>query len=166
MKKNLLLFTIFIATYTQAQQEIKVDIAKALILKTVELSYENYFADQTSFGTSVFYNFEDKKEDFSYNEQFMLTPYIRHYFTTGENWNYFGEVFFAYNTGNREIELNGASNTYKKYSDGALGIAGGSKYISSGGLVIDIYIGLGRNLFSADSYPIVPRAGLNVGWRF
>ena len=42
----------------------------------------------------------------------------------------------------------------------------GTKYISKSGLIIDAYAGLGRNLFGTDSPTIVPRAGLNVGWRF
>jgi hypothetical protein len=40
------------------------------------------------------------------------------------------------------------------------------KYIAKGGLVIDVFGGLGRNLFSSDSPVIVPRLGLNIGWRF
>jgi hypothetical protein len=40
------------------------------------------------------------------------------------------------------------------------------KYIATGGLVIDVYGGLGRNLFGSDSAILVPRIGLNLGWRF
>jgi len=166
MKKILLLITILFTSINYAQQEFKIDIADALILKTVELSYENYITEQTSFGGSVLYSFEKKTSDFRYNEQFMLTPYVRHYFTTNENWNLFGEGFIGVSTGYKETEIDNASNTFEKYSDGALGIAVGSKYISSGGLVIDVYGGLGRNLFSSNSPVIVPRVGVNVGWRF
>ena len=59
------------------------------------------------------------------------------------------------------------SNNYDiKYTDGALGLAVGMKYIATGRLVIDVYGGLGRNLFGSDSAILVPRIGLNLGWRF
>jgi len=166
MKKIIFVFIVFISSYNYAQQELKLDIADAIILKTIEFSYENYITDQTSFGASILYSFEEKKSDFRYNEQFMFTPYVRHYFTAYENWNLFGEGFLGISTGYKEIELDDAQNIYEDYSDGALGIAFGTKYVAKGGLVIDIYGGLGRNLFSSNSPVIVPRIGVNVGWRF
>jgi len=42
----------------------------------------------------------------------------------------------------------------------------GTKYVSTGGLIIDAYAGVGRNLFGSDSPVLVPRVGVNVGWRF
>ena len=56
--------------------------------------------------------------------------------------------------------------TEESYTDGALGVAVGSKYISKGGFVVDIYAGAGRNLFSDNSPAVVPRVGLNLGYRF
>ena len=44
--------------------------------------------------------------------------------------------------------------------------ASGTKYVSTGGLIIDAYAGVGRNLFGSDSPVLVPRVGVNVGWRF
>ena len=166
MKKILLIITVFITSFAYSQQEIKVDIANALVLKTLEISYEHYISDQSSVGLSALFSFEKKSSDFRYNEEKMITPYFRHYFTIDRNWNLFGEGFFGISSGYKEIEMNGAPNTYESYSDGALGIAVGTKYVSEGGLVIDIYGGIGRNLFSSNSPILVPRLGVNVGWRF
>ncbi|MGB0880603.1 MAG: DUF3575 domain-containing protein [Polaribacter sp.] len=163
MKKTLLIITLFISSFSYAQQEVKLNIGNALIIKTLEVSYEYYVSDQSSVGVSALYSFEKRTSDFRYNEDKMITPYFRHYFTTDRMWNFFGEAFFGINTGHSEV---GDTGAYEKFSDGALGVSVGSKYISRGGLVIDVYGGLGRNLFTSNSPIIVPRVGINVGWGF
>ena len=71
------------------------------------------------------------------------------------------------NTGERKTIIAGTNNyEYKDYTDGALGLAFGSKYVSPGGFVLDIYGGLGRNLFTSESRSVVPRVGINLGYRF
>ncbi|WP_439132110.1 DUF3575 domain-containing protein [Polaribacter sp.] len=167
MKKIILLFTLFTSSLVFSQQEIKLDIADALVIRSLEFSYENYINDESSFGVSALFNLAKQDISFRYNENLMITPYYRHYFTSEYNWNFFGEGFFGINSGKKEItNLGGSSFTYEKYTDAALGIAVGTKYVAKGGLVIDIYGGLGRNLFGSDSPVLVPRIGLNVGWRF
>lgn len=166
MKKVILAAVIFISSFANAQQEIKLDVADALVMKTIEVSYEYYLSEQSSVGISALFNFEKKSSDFRYNENEMFTPYFRHYFTTNRNWNHFGEIFLGINSGESAIEAGGKTIEYKKYTDGALGIAVGSKYVSNGGLVVGAYAGLGRNMFSSDSYSVVPRVGINVGYRF
>lgn len=166
MKKILFLAVIAISSFSYAQKEIKLDVADALVIKTLELSYEHYIGEQSSVGLSALFSFEEKTADFRYNEYQMFTPYFRHYFTTEKTWNLFGELFLGINSGYKEIEVDGGPNSYKNYSDGAFGIAVGSKYISESGLTVDIHGGVGRNLFGSDSPLLVPRIGLNVGWRF
>lgn len=165
MKKIILIFTLLASTLTFSQREIKLDIADALVIRSLEFSYENYLTEDSSFGLSALFNLAKQDIDFRYNENVMITPYYRHYFTTNEQWNFFGEGFLGINSGKKESIKD--SGTYDvKYTDGALGVAVGSKYIASGGLVIDVYAGLGRNLFGSNSPVIVPRFGLNIGWRF
>ncbi|MHC9088997.1 MULTISPECIES: DUF3575 domain-containing protein [Tenacibaculum] len=167
MKKIVLAAVVFVSSLTYAQQEVKVDLLDALAFKTLEVSYEYYTTDRSSVGISALFNFEKKSADFRYNEERMFTPFFRHYFTNNSNWNYFGEVFMGINTGEREIEVEGSTvKQYKEYTDGALGLAFGSKYVSSGGFVLDVYGGLGRNLFTSEARSIVPRVGINLGYRF
>ncbi|MDC1519294.1 hypothetical protein N8439_00565 [Polaribacter sp.] len=40
MKKILLIFTLLVSTIALAQQEVKLNIANALILKTIDASYD------------------------------------------------------------------------------------------------------------------------------
>ena len=165
MKKIVLVFCLLISSLVYSQQEIKLDIADALIIKSLDFSYENYLTEDSSFGVSVLINLEKQDVDFRYNENMMVTPYYRHYFTTNMQWNFFGEGFFGINSGKTE-SIKGSNVYDTKFTDGALGIAVGTKYVSNGGLVIDLYGGLGRNLFGTNSPIIVPRVGLNIGWRF
>ncbi|HAO15077.1 MAG TPA: hypothetical protein DDE71_05910 [Tenacibaculum sp.] len=162
MKKIIIAFLLFTGAFVNAQQEIKVDLADAIIFKTLELSYEHYISDQSSVGISALFNFEKQNADFRYNENEVFTPYFRHYFTSSRNWNHFGEVFLAINSGKKELD----NSFLREYTDGAIGIAVGSKYISNGGFIIGTYAGLGRNLFTSESYAVVPRVGINVGYRF
>ncbi|ARV15432.1 hypothetical protein [Polaribacter sp. SA4-12] len=167
MKKLFLAFGILISSLAYSQQEIKLDIADALIIRSIEFSYENYLTEDSSFGISALFNLAKQDITFRYNENTMITPYYRHYFSTNEQWNFFGEGFIGINSGKTEVtNLGGSGVSYKKYTDGALGVAVGTKYVASGGLIIDLYAGVGRNLFGTDSPILVPRLGLNVGWRF
>jgi hypothetical protein len=107
----------------------------------------------------------EQEADFRYNENIMITPYFRHYFTADQPWNFFGEGFIGINAGKKVI-VKQFNEVNIEYIDAALGVAVGSKYTSKGGLIIDIYAGVGRNLFLSDSPVIVPRGGVNVGWKF
>jgi hypothetical protein len=165
MKKIILLFAVCLGSFGYAQQELKLDIADALVVKSLEFSYEKYLTDESSFGISAQFNLAKQSADFRYNENVMITPYYRHYFSTNEQWNFFGEGFLGINSGKKESIKD--SDIYDtKYTDGALGVAVGTKYVASGGLVIDLYAGVGRNLFGSNSPVLVPRVGLNIGWRF
>jgi hypothetical protein len=95
----------------------------------------------------------------------VIIPSYRHYFTTNEQWNFFGEVFLGINSGKIE-SVKGSEDYDVKYTDGALGFAVGAKHIASGGLVIDFCGGVGPNLFGSNSPILFPRVGLNIGWRF
>lgn len=167
MKKIVIIVVLFASSFVQAQRnshEVSVDLADALIMKTLEVSYEYYLSEQSSVGLSGLFNFEKKSSDFRYNEKQMITPFFRHYFSNTRNWNYFGEIFFGINSGEKENKE--TPSKYIEYTDGALGISIGSKYISNGGFVVGALAGIGRNMFSGNSPVFVPRIGLNVGYRF
>ena len=165
MKKLILIFSLFISSLGIAQQEVKIDIADALVIRSLEFSYENYMNAESSLGVSVLFNLEDQAVDFRYNENTMITPYFRNYFTLDAQWNIFGEAFLSVNSGKISVET-ADNSVLQKYTDTALGIAVGTKYIAESGLIIDAYVGAGRNLFVSIGPIVVPRAGLNIGWRF
>lgn len=163
MKKVVIIFGLLISSLGFSQQELKLDIADALVIRGLEFSYEKYISVENSFGISALFNLADQETAFRYNENMMITPYFRHYFSADVQWNFFGEGFLGVNFGKTNST---GSDVLQNYTDAALGVAVGTKYISKGGLIIDAYAGIGRNLFGTDSPALVPRAGLNVGWRF
>lgn len=165
MKKTIIVFCLLVSSLSFAQQEFKLDIADALALRSLEFSYETYLSDENSFGISALFNLAEQDASFRYNENFLITPYFRHYFTYEAKWNFFAEGFMGLNSGKKESEKD-SNNFDLKYTDAALGVAVGTKYVATGGLLIDAYVGVGRNLFGSNSPVLVPRVGLNVGWRF
>ena len=94
MKKIVLFVLTFAPCMCFAQEEFKVTITDALALKTLSISYEHYATEQTSIGISGLFNFEGKNSDFRYNEDYMYTAFVRHYFSPQNVWNFFGELFF------------------------------------------------------------------------
>lgn len=158
MKKIVALVFFITSGFLVAQNEVKLDVGDALVMKTLDVSFEHYLTEQTSVGASALFNFEKENADFRYNENTMISSFVRHYFTAENTWNWFGELFISYNSGEK--------NNTSDYSDGAIGIGFGYKYISAGGFTVDFHVGAGRNLFSEDSPAIVPRAGVNVGFQF
>jgi len=165
MKKIVLLCSLLVSCFGFSQQEIKLNIANALVMRSLDISYEKQLSIENSFGISMLFNLVEQEKDFRYNENMMITPYFRHYFSAELQWNFFGEVFVGINSGKKETVEN-SNNFNLEYTDAALGIAVGTKYTSKGGLIIDIYGGIGRNLFLSDSPVLVPRGGLNIGWKF
>jgi hypothetical protein len=165
MKKIILLCSLLVSSFGFSQQELKLNISNALVIRSLDVSYERQLSMENSFGISMLFNLVEQEKDFRYNENIMITPYFRHYFSTELQWNFFGEVFIGINSGKKETVEN-SNNFNLEYTDAALGIAVGTKYTSKGGLIIDIYAGIGRNLFLSDSPVLVPRGGLNIGWKF
>lgn len=165
MKKIVLICSFLVSSFGFSQHELKLNIANALVIRSLDVSYEKQISSENSFGISALFNLVEQKTDFRYNENIMITPYFRHYFTADQQWNFFGEVFIGVNSGKKET-VESSNNFNLEYTDAALGIAVGTKYTSKSGLIIDIYAGVGRNLFLSDSPIIVPRGGLNIGWKF
>ncbi len=171
MKRILILF-VFTGTFVQAQQEARLDILDALVMKSLEVSYEAYLNNETSLGASLFYNFSKDNAKFRYNEDLMITPYFRYYLpisssSLSSDFKFFGELFLGINKGNKKVNIE--DEDVKKtvsYTDGALGIGGGLKYVSEQNFVFDAHAGIGRNLFSEKSPAIVPKIGVSIGYRF
>jgi len=167
MKKILVVLIVFIGSFTaKAQQEVSIDLGDAIIMKTLEISYEYYLGEQSAVGMSALFNFNGETADLNYNENTMFTPFYRHYFLANGSINYFGEVFLGVNSGKEEGDDDDVNAIDVKYTDAALGLSVGAKYVTDGGLMLSALAGLGRNMFTGDSPELVPRIGVNIGYRF
>ncbi len=78
MKKLLSITLLFLSLSVFSQQELRFDIADALALRSLDITYEYSISEQTSIGVSALFNFEGRNSDFRYNEDQMITPFFRH----------------------------------------------------------------------------------------
>lgn len=170
MKKTiaLILFALVFKTTSAQTNEIKIDVFDVLALLALDVTYEHQLNPESSIGVSALFNFAKPETSFRYNEEFTLSPYYRQLLFTRGNIGYFGEFFGALNTGDKDVDTNqldpGESATY---TDFALGLSFGGKYVSPNGFVADLHLGIGRNLFNTNYSPgIVPRVGISIGKQF
>lgn len=166
MKKYIIVaLLILIGISVNAQKhEVKLDIFDLIAFKALDGTYQYILNEESAVGISFFASLADKKNIFNYREDFTVTPFYRQYFPVGALENVFVEGFFAINTGTGTSD-DGFRQV--NYTDGAFGLAGGKSFISPRGFVLDLYVGLGRNLFESEGAPnLVPRIGINTGFRF
>ncbi len=159
MKRILVLLVVAFSTMTYAQkgkQEASLDVINAIVMKTLQVTYEYNILETSTIGMSALINFAGEDSDLAYNEKTMFTPFFRHYLGGSSPINYFGEVFLGINSGEKDTN---------SYTDVALGVSAGLKYISDGGITISALGGIGRN-FGDNSYVIVPRTFIGVGYQF
>lgn len=184
MKKIITFTLLFIATSTFAQEvtkkekshELKLDAFNTLIFKSLNGSYEFLIDDESSVGLSVLINLNDDNSDGpDYSETLAITPYYRRFFSSKYAWGFFLEGFAMYNVQDIDnYDYSCTSGVYScssddKISNFALGISLGSKFVSRKGFAFEFYAGVGRNLFTSDSYnstEFVPRLGALFGYRF
>lgn len=162
------------------KNEIKVDFFNLLILNKASITYERMLNKDFSVGVSVLKTIQSHIENqFNSNNQdkillFQITPYVRynlHYFNAKSV--IYGELFSTYNEGRfREVSRfsDGVYGYYEvsesDYNDVALGGSLGYKQIILKQVIVDLNVGLGRNIFSINSQQIIPRIGFNIGYGF
>ncbi|MFT7352785.1 MAG: hypothetical protein ACI9XR_002573 [Flavobacterium sp.] len=140
-----------------------------------EITYERILNDESSLGISFGAAINNDSET-----RFTATPYYRLFFGKGNAKGFFVEGFgmlnslkiqedsyFSYdpNTGNY------ISDEGESYTDFALGLGIGAKWISKRGVVFEINGGIGRNLLNSDKndyydHTFVGRGGFSLGYRF
>lgn len=168
MKKTiaLILFALIFKISSAQTNEIKVDIFDVLALLALDVTYEHSINTEASIGISALFNFAESDASFRYNEEFVLTPYYRQTLFTKGNIAYFGEFFGAINSGDIKVEDLEIGDD-PTYTDFALGLSFGGKYVSDNGFIADLYLGIGRNLFNTNkSRDVVPRVGISIGKQF
>lgn len=175
MKKIIIALVLFCSLSTFAQSktdfsytefhEPKINIGY-LILGNFDVSYEYLLSRESGVGVNLMVPFDDYVE---WNINYNLTGYYRFYF--GEKYadGFFAEVFANLNGVEDRISVEGGRQN-KNITDLALGLSGGYKLVSSGGVILEAFLGGGRNLFSEynsnRNFDFVLRAGLNIGYRF
>jgi hypothetical protein len=189
MNKITLLLLLFISSISISQEkeekypqdvdkkhELKLNAFSLIAFSSLDISYEALLNKDSSFGVSLFYNFNDINNDLYYPKKFSITPYYRWFFTdTRFARGFFVEGFGMLNTYEEAIyffDSNNNNDTIKE-TNFALGISVGGKFIIKSGFTAEVYLGIGRNLFNKDSdddyfleNSLITRGGISLGYRF
>lgn len=177
--KNYVLFFFSVAAFglvraqdpaiPQARNELKANVSNLIALAFADVAYERLLNEESSVGLGILANINQGSDnDFldAYRE-FSITPYYRQYFSGGYAKGFFVEGFGMYNTGNDGDFFGDDTVTDANYSDFALGVSIGGKFVTRRGFMVELYGGLGRNLLDADFSPsLVGRGGVSLGYRF
>ncbi len=150
-----------------ARSELKLNAFNLIGFKFLDITYENILTPQSSAGLAVLVNINEQEDFYDYRT-FSITPFVRQFFSKGYGSGFFVEVFGMFNQGKtwpyNDFTFEQEEETY---SDFALGVSVGGKFINSKGLVAEVYAGLGRNFLNTEVSPeVVGRAGISLGFRF
>jgi len=147
------------------QNEIKLNAFNLIALAAFDFGYERILNEESSFGVDIFIRIDDDS-DFSDFQTFAITPYYRQYFSNKYAKGFFVEGFASLNSGREENFLIDVIEEVD-YTDFALGISIGGKFVTPRGFVTEIFIGIGRNLLNDNFSPeIIGRGGVSIGYRF
>ena len=160
-----------ISNDSQPKDEFKINAFNLIAFTFVDLSYERLLNEEASLGVSVLFNVGEDNEILDYFRTFSITPYYRQYFSKQYAEGFFVEGFGMLNSGEDYYftydDQGNESNSGENYTDFALGISIGGKFVTQRGFIAEIYTGLGRNLLGDEFAPeIVGRGGISLGYRF
>ncbi|WP_324719145.1 hypothetical protein [Salinimicrobium sp. HB62] len=162
--------------------EVHLNVLNLLVFGALDVGYERLINDHASAGVEIFSKVFNKNEgedvDLSkvYAKDFSITGKFK-YFLQEENTarGYYAEAFGMFSNGNNEKEVEiidsttGEPKTIEadlEYTDIAVGIGVGGKFVAKQGFLIDVSFGIGRNLFDKNSPDIVLLPSVNLGYRF
>lgn len=163
------------------RNEISANVFNILIFGTLDVSYERVLTEHSSLSLNFFTKMLNKNEgedmDLSqaYAKKFSITTKFKFFFRERNTaWGFYTEAFGMISDGVNEKEVekqdpDGYPRFEKEevdYTDFALGVGVGHKYVAKQGFMIDLSFGVGRNLFHKDSPDLVILPSINVGYRF
>ncbi|MDT0620232.1 hypothetical protein [Croceitalea vernalis] len=162
---------------TAKRNELSIDVLSAIGIPALNPRYEYILGKYSGVGIDLFISLDgdDNFTDFSEYESFSLTPYYRQYFFSKEDYGakgFYAEGFVKFFTYDANIsESINNSVTQESIFDTSIGAGIGWKWISQSGFLVDLGIGVGRNLALSDNAQqfnneLQIRGGLNFGWRF
>ena len=161
------------------KNEVKVDVLNGIAFGKLGVSYERFLNKDFSVGiTGMMFNKKSKTDDFLTDDtrtliDYQVIPYVRYALSKSASSLYYLEGFVNINGGEyKELTTlnNGAADyimiTKKDYNDVALGDSVGYKLYFKESFVLDLTVGIGKNLFQENSPSTVARLGINLGYRF
>ena len=138
--------------------------------KWFDVSYERLLNEESSIGVGTLFSLDNESEGLDEYRTFSITPYYRQFFSSKYAEGFFVEAFTMLHSGkNYEYNYDSYANQYtneSKYTDLAVGISVGGKWVTKRGFVAEVYAGIGRDLLNQSDIEVVGRGGVSIGYRF
>jgi hypothetical protein len=155
---------------SQHFNEIKLNMTNIIAFKWFDVGYEYTLNEESSIGIGTLISIGSDKDDNDGLDEyrtFSLTPYYRHFFSKKYAEGFFVEGFAMLHSGKDEFYNNNSNSYYEeKYTDLAIGISTGAKFITKRGFIAEIYLGIGRDMLEQSNIEVVTRGGIALGFRF
>lgn len=185
MKKAIFIVVLLITTISfsqeaaQAQEpyentsnnELKINMTNLIAFKWADVTYEYLLNEESSIGAGLLFTL-DKDNDLDIDEYrtFSLTPFYRHFFGKKYAKGFFVEAFGMLHSG-EDYEyiydhMFDETRVDESYTDFAVGISVGGKFVTKRGFIAEIYGGIGRDLLGNSDIEVVGRGGVSIGYRF
>ncbi len=188
MKKLLITFTLLVSFISFSQDktnqsiniekgnELKFNMTNLIAFKWFDVTYERILNEESSIGIGTLFTLDSDKDDSNGLDEyrtFSITPYYRHFFSSKYAQGFFIEAFSMIHSGKDEVFVNGDSIVnssgqyqYKTYTDLAIGISAGAKFVTKRKFIAEFYFGIGRDLLDKSDIEVVGRGGISIGFRF
>jgi hypothetical protein len=159
---------------TSKRDEIKLNMTNLIGFKWFDVGYERIINEESSFGVGALISLGDNSDTgLDEYRTFSMTPFYRHFFSKKYAQGFFVEAFSMLHTGKDETyviydSLPTSNGQYEEdnYTDFAIGISAGAKFITKRGFIAEIYLGIGRDLLGNSYNEVVGRGGIAIGYRF
>lgn len=134
-----------------------------------EVTYERNLNRKSSMGITGLYVFSQKNDE---DTNFLISPFYRRYFGKKYASGFFVEGFgtFGSTDGKQLTDINGniTLNEGSDVLDFSLGLSIGGKWVTKSGIVFEVLVGMGANLFNSDKtdHDVINRRAISIGYRF
>lgn len=177
MKKTIISILLIIVSITafgqteNAQNELKINMFNLIAFKWLDVGYERVLNEESTIGFGTLISLDHDSAGLDEYRRFSLTPYYRHFFSDKYAQGFFIEAFTMIHTGKNDFysydynEM--TTNSYEDtFTDLAVGVSVGAKWVTQRGFVAEIYAGIGRDMFNQSEIEVVGRGGMSIGYRF
>ncbi|MEO9512743.1 MAG: DUF3575 domain-containing protein [Flavobacteriaceae bacterium] len=134
-----------------------------------EATYERNLNKKSSIGITGLYVFSQKNDE---DTNFNISPFYRRYFGKKYASGFFVEGFgtFGSTDGKKLTDMDGniTLNEGADVLDLSIGLSFGGKWVTKNGIIFEVLVGMGGNLFNTDKtdHNVVNRRALGIGYRF
>ena len=171
---SVLLFAQQNNNYSEMNNELKLNMSNLIGFKWLDVGYERILNEESSIGFGTLVSLDTSIDGLDEYRTFSLTPYYRHFFSNKYAQGFFVEAFTMIHSGKFDdyyyddyyYDNYDPSLKDHKYTDLAVGISVGGKWVTRRGFVAEIYAGIGRDMLDNSDIEVVGRGGVSIGYRF